>query len=230
MTLESMFRLTPCPLLTYHHISLLCLLLKVLESIIYKKIIDFIRPQLANQQFGFVWNHCCTSQLLCSFHNIMNSVDSKAACDVIYLDIRKAFDSIPYSELLFKLWTFGITGNLWHWCKDYLSNCSHFVCIDGHSSDLLPVRSGILQGSILGPLLFLVYIDNLPCSVSFRKIFLFADNAKLLKSISHDVSVSHLQRDLDTLTNWCLSWHYIDGVGLFFLSFSHFNVPLSVLL
>ena len=96
----------------YHPISLLCVLLKVLESIIYKKIIDFIQPQLAKEQFGFIRNCSCTSQLLCLFHNIMNSVDSKAACDVISLDICEALDSIPHSELLFKLWTFGITGNL----------------------------------------------------------------------------------------------------------------------
>ena len=99
-----------------------------------------------------------------------------------------------------------MSGNSWHWFKDYLSNWSHFVSINGHSSDLLPVRSGVPQRSILGPFLFLVYDNNFPCSVSFRKVFLFSDDAKLLKSISHKAAVSHLWRDLDTLTSRCSTW------------------------
>ena len=88
----------------YRPISLLCILSKVLESIVYSKIIDFIRPQILNFQFGFLSNRSCLTQLLSSFSYIFSSIESKHPCDVVFLDFVKAFDTIPHQELLFKLW------------------------------------------------------------------------------------------------------------------------------
>ena len=90
-----------------------------------------------------------------------------------------------------------------------MSNRLHFVSIDVHPSDLLPVKSGVPQGSVLGPLLFLIYANDLPCTTSFSSTFLFADDSKLFLPISHDYSASHLQRDLDALTTWCSTWKLI---------------------
>ena len=87
----------------YRPISLLCILSKVLESIVYSKIIDFIRPQISNFQFGFLSNRSCLTQLLSSFSYIFSSIESKHPCDVVFLDFVKAFDTIPHQELLFKL-------------------------------------------------------------------------------------------------------------------------------
>ena len=84
-------------------ISLLCISSKVLERIIYNKIIDFLRPKFSKQQFGFLKNRSCLSQLLSSFANIFEQIDKGTAVDTIYLDFRKAFDSVAHDELLLKL-------------------------------------------------------------------------------------------------------------------------------
>ena len=97
----------------YRPISLLCCLSKVMESIVYEKIFPFIYPQLNKCQFGFLCNRSCLSQLLSSFSLIYNALEQEKVCDVVYLDFKKAFDSVPHNELLFKLWHMGITGSLW---------------------------------------------------------------------------------------------------------------------
>ena len=124
---------------------------------------------------------------------------------MIYLDFRKAFDSIPHPELLYKLWILGITGPLWFWFRfrSYLNGHSHLVNIEGSSSDLLPVRSGVPQGSVLGPLLFLVYINDLPSVINSCSTYLFADDSKLLGSSTF---MFHIQQDLDNLVSWCHKW------------------------
>ena len=190
----------------YRPISLLCVLSKVLESIIYAKIIPFIYPQLNKSQFGFLQNRSCLTQLLSSFSQIYDSIENKNQCDVIYLDFRKAFDSVPHNELLFKLWRFGITGPLWLWFKHYLISRSHFVSMDSVSSDVLPVLSGVPQGSVLGPLLFLIYVNDIPDSVSHSSALLFADDTKLVKSIQTFNDSLDLQKDIDSMVDWCREW------------------------
>ena len=91
---------------------------------------------------------------------LVDTFEHRCSTDVLYLDIRKAFDSVPHQELLFKLWRIGITGKLWFWFKAYISNRLHFVHYKGFSSSALPVLSGVPQGSVLRPLLFLVYINE----------------------------------------------------------------------
>ena len=115
-----------------------------------------------------------------SVSEIHHSIEEKKASDVILLDFKKAFDSVPHAELL---WVIGITGPLWYWFRAYLADRSHYVNIDGNSSDCLPVHSGVPQGSVLGPLLFLVYINDLPSAITSSSTYLFADNTKFLKSI-----------------------------------------------
>ena len=124
--------------------------------------------------------------------------------DVIYLDFRKAFDRVPHDKLLTKLWSIGITGNLWSWFKAYLSNRQQCVTINGALSDSFPVTSGVPQGSILGPLLFLVFINDLPSTVKSALILMFADDIKCTKRISNFSDSAHLQHDLNTLFRWSL--------------------------
>ena len=116
-----------CLVNNYTPISLLPVLSKVLESIVYKKIIDFIRPQLNKHQFGFLKNRSCLSQMLAFFSNIFKNIEKKKPSDIVYLDFSKAFDTVPHDELLLKLWRIGITGSLWYWMKSYLSNRHVYV-------------------------------------------------------------------------------------------------------
>ena len=132
------------------------------------------------------------------FHNQIN----KEATDVLYLDFRKAFDTVQHDVLLQKLWRIGITGNLWLWFKEYLCCRHQCVSVNGSLSDTLDVTSGVPQGSILGPLLFLVFINDLPSCVKSSKVLLFADDAKCYQ-LSKDYL--NLQADLDSLYLWSLS-------------------------
>ena len=98
---------------------------------------------------------------------VLTSLDNGSSTDVVFVNFKKAFDTIPHSELLYKLWSPSITCPLWFWFKDYLSHCLHYVCINGTSSSYLPVLSGIPQGSVLGLLLFLIYINDIPNAPRF---------------------------------------------------------------
>ena len=146
----------------------------------YDKIISFVSQSISPSQFVFRPKHFTLQQLLLFVNGICESFSSKSQTDVIYLDFKKAFDSIAHNELLVKLWSFGITGNLWWWFRGYLSSRHQCVIINHCISDPLPVISGVHQGSILGPLLFL---NDLPTTVSSSHTFLFADDTKCLQTV-----------------------------------------------
>ena len=112
---------------------------------------------------------------------------------------------MPHNELLFKLWQMGITGPLWLWFREYLSCHLHFVSIDGCTSDLLPVLSGVPQGSILGPLLFIMYVNDIPERILHSSVFMFADDTKLIKAIAN-ANRMLFQEDLSALKLWCVKW------------------------
>ena len=122
--------------------------------------------------------------------------------DSIHLDIRKAFDTVPHTKLLSKLWDAGITGNLWGVFKAYLSDRCQCVVINTQSSEWLPVSSGVPQGSILGPLMFILYINDLPSLPSSSHPFLFADDTKCCTRVLSLSDSSLLQADLDRISHW----------------------------
>ena len=165
-------------------------------------------PHTSKQQLSFLSNRSCLSQLLSSYSYIFNAVDSKTSCVTVFLNFRKAFNTIPHPELLFKLWSHGITSSLWNWFHPYLSNCSHLVYIDVCSSTPLPVKSGVPQGTVLGPLLFLIYVNDIPNCVTFCTPYLFADDTKLIKVVCRHTRTTILQQDLISLYTWCSKWEY----------------------
>ena len=190
----------------YRPISLLCSVSKVLERLIFNQIYKHIHPFISIKQFGFVQNRSCLQQLLSTISIIYHNYSSNKQTDIIFLDFCKAFDSIPHAELLYKISKMGITGELWSWFKSYLSGRSQVVRLNGSCSSSLPVTSGVPQGSILGPLLFVIFINDLPHSVQSATALLFADDTKCIKHINSTSDSNLLQNDLNTLADWCSRW------------------------
>lgn len=147
----------------------------------------------------------CILQLLTVFDSWSKYIDSDIPVDAIFLDFWKAFDTVPHKRLLLKLEKLGISGNLLKWIKDFLSNRLQRVVINGQSSEWTEVTSGVPQGSVLGPLLFIMFVNDLPDQVnSFCK--LFADDAKIYKDLQNLEDFEIIQNDLDKLCQWTIKW------------------------
>ena len=155
----------------------------------HSKYIDFYEISVPKIKRLLYFNNLCTE---------------KKQTDCIYLDFSKAFDSVPHGELLMKLWSVGITDKLWSWFRSYLFNRSQVVSINNQLSDPLPVKSGVPQGSILGPLLFTIYINDLSSSISYSNLLKFADDVKCYRAICNSNDSLSLQFDIDSLFQWSL--------------------------
>jgi hypothetical protein len=191
----------------YRPISLLPVCSKVLERCIYNKIIPHIRPLISKHQHGFLANSSTNTQLISFFNDINNILDEKDDIDLVYFDLSKAFDSVPHLPAITKLKSFGINGNLLNWFENYLSNRKQRVVIDGQASGWLPVTSGVPQGSILGPLIFLLYINDLPENLNNQTLCgIFADDTKIGRRITTIEDNKQLQSDINALKKWGDSW------------------------
>jgi len=189
----------------YRPISLLSVVSKVMERCIFNRIFPHLQDQIHPLQHGFIKGKSTTTQLLETFQTVGTTLDHSGQIDIIYLDFSKAFDSIPHHLLVHKLKTFGFHSNLLNWFSDYLSNRRQRVVIEGVSSDWLPVISGVPQGSILGPLLFLLYINDLPSTIECP-MALYADDSKCYKQISSPADCISLQHDIDNMVEWSVTW------------------------
>ena len=164
--------------LNYRGISLLDVLSKVMEKQVHNKLFNSVKLHINKWQYGFLPGRSTVSQLIQVVHEYAKALKKKQQVDVIYLDFAKAFDKVPHNKLLYKLESFGIRGNLLNWFRSYLLGRRHRVVINGKVSDYLPVTSGVPQGSVLGPLLFLIYINDMPNCISREtSLPLFADDS-----------------------------------------------------
>ena len=148
--------------------------------------------------------------MLVVYHQILECIASGQEVDAINLDFSKAFDKVPHNLLLLKFKSYGISDPTLSWFGSYVSERQQRVVINGHSSDCLPVTSGVPQGSILGPLIFLIYINDLPTYLENNpSIALFADDSKLFRPIYLPNDSFSLQKDLDSLSHWGETgqWH-----------------------
>jgi len=180
----------------YHPISLLSNTSKVLERLIYNKIITHISKSITPSQFGFSRNCSTLQQMLILLDHIING---PSQTDVIYLDISKAFDTVSHAILLNKLWSTGITGTLWARFKAYLTDRYQCVCINNCYSDSLP---GVPQGSILSPMLFLIYINDMDSFINHSQLLKFADDTKCFLHICTTSDYNALQEDITALLTW----------------------------
>lgn len=190
----------------YRPVSLLCLAGKVMERIIADSMFPTLKEKIYDLQHGFIKGCSTTAQLIEYFQDIGENLDEGGQTDIIYLDFAKAFDTVSHRHLLAKLETFGINSNLLQWLKSYLSGRKQRVAVEGEHSEWLPVVSGVPQGSILGPILFILYINDLPRSVMNSKVALFADDAKCARTIKSEDDCILLQEDLTRIITWSKTW------------------------
>ena len=186
----------------YRPISLTCILCKVYEKIIRSHIFNHVAPHISKRQHGFMPNRSCLSNLLESSDIINDMLANGSAVDIFYLDFMKAFDTVPHYRLIEKLRSFGISGRVLDVISDFLGNRTFKVVVGNSSSDSFDVTSGIPQGSVLGPLLFVLYINDLPDNI-LNYVSLFADDLKMFGKSSMNESI---QADLDQLAAWQNIW------------------------
>ena len=145
------------------------------------------------------------TQLLNVIEDWTGAIESGKSVDVIYLDFSKAFDRVPHAHLISKLSSYGINGLLLKWIKDFLDNRRQRVCVRGSHSNWSSVTSGVPQGSVLGPILFIIYVNDLP-EVVTSNLWMFADDSKIYRTITSDEDINRLQEDLHNISIWCSKW------------------------
>ena len=160
---------------------------------------------LSPLQHGFRERHSCESQLLLTLQDLFSWRDRGVQVDLVVLDFAKAFDTVPHESVLGKLKFYGIDDNINRWVRAFLTNRTQEVVVDGGKSDRAAVASGVPQGTVLGPLLFLLHINDLPLNVE-SSVRLFADDCLLYRAISSREEAEVLQRDLHSLYAWGQRW------------------------
>ena len=180
-----------------------------MESIIRDHILKYFKDNklFSFKQYGFLKGRSTVSQLLKILDDITSMLESGGQVDVIYTDLEKAFDKIPHERLLLKLKSYDFNGYILSWNKAFMSNRSQRVTLDVVFSDWKPVTSAVPQGSVLGTLLFLIYINDLPevCE-NFAEILLYADDAKIYRHILKSEDHYKLQEGLSKFKAWMDKW------------------------
>ena len=195
--------------LNYRPVSLTCIACKMLESILRDHIIKHMKKHklFSSKQFGFISGRSTTLQLLRVLDEWTSILDRGSAVDVIYFDFMKAFDKVPHERLIMKLRSYGVDGALLQWIRAFLTDRKQRVVINGTQSDWVNVTSGVPQGSVLGPLLFVVYINDLPDVIDNQSsLYMFADDTKLFREITTVQDNDTLQIDIDEMNDWSLEW------------------------
>ena len=160
---------------------------------------------IRDTQHGFRNKKSCLTNLLQFFNRVIEDYDEHKAVDIIYLDFKKAFDLVPHKKLIVKLESHGIQGNVINWIKEWLNDRKQRVVINGISSDFMKITSGVPQGSVLGPLLFLIYVNDLDDNI-FSNIVKFADDTKISGLANSVVNCNTLQDSLNRIITWCETW------------------------
>ena len=198
----------------YRPVSLTSVICKLLERLIKDHMVEFlVKHKLLNSsQHGFLKARSCLTNMLCFLEEITKWIDVGSPVDIIYLDFQKAFDKVPHQRLLLKLKAHGIGASITDWIEQWLTDRRQRVVVDGEVSNWKSVLSGVPQGSVLGPILFLIYINDLDDSIT-SNVLKFADDTKLFRKVNTDGDKQHLQNDLDRLVKWSEKWQMLFNFG-----------------
>ena len=192
----------------YRPVSLLCSLSKILEKIVFIRLYNFLLEigYLNRLQSGFRPGDSTVNQLIYLVHQIYQAVEDGKEVRMVFLDISKAFDKVWHKGLLYKLKSAGIRGALLSWFESYLSNHQQRVVLDGQSSDWRQVEAGVPRGSVLGPLLFLIYINDITDEIQ-SKCLLYADDTSLFEVVDSPGNTAlMLNKDLESIQRWATKW------------------------
>ena len=191
----------------YRPISLTSVICKTMEHIIVSQLMNYLESNniLTENQFGFREHHSCESQLLVTVNDIAKAINNKLQVDLAVLDFSKAFDKVAHAPLLHKLEYYGVRGTMLEWFGSFLHSRTQQVVVEGHYSTPCDITSGVPQGSVLGPALFLIYINDITTNIH-SELRLFADNILIYRPILSSSDQTSLQEDLTTLTKWANEW------------------------
>ena len=211
----------------YRPVSLTSISCKVMEHVIHSNIMLHFDNYniLTDQQHSFRRNRSSESQLLLRTNDFAKTLHKIRQTDVIIMNFSKAFDVVPHNKLLLKLDHYGIHGQTANLVSNFLMQRKQRVVIGGENSDSVRVQSGVPQGTVLGPLLFLIYNNDLPDNIT-STVRLFADDCVLYRIIMNAFGAKELQKDLDRLTEWAKIWLMIFNADkCFVLKITHSHNP-----
>ena len=191
----------------YRPVSLTSHIIKTYERIVRKVMVKYIEDNeiLSKKQHGFRSGRSCLTQMLSHFDDILLGFTNGLDTDSIYLDYAKAFDKVDHKLLLIKLQKYGFSSQLISWIRSFLTDRKQCVVLDGHRSVLASIISGVPQGTVLGPILFILFINDLQGCVKHSNVSFFADDTRVSKQINCQSDVYLLQEDLCNIISWSRS-------------------------
>jgi ribonuclease P/MRP protein subunit RPP40 len=194
----------------YRPVSMTSIVCKIMESILKDEIVNHLEKYklIRDSQHGFTRGRSCLTNLLEFLEEVSANVDEGRPVDIIYLDFSKAFDKVPHQRLFRKLRAHGIGGQILKWVQNWLTGRRQKVAVNKIYSGWENVTSGVPQGSVLGPLLFLIYINDLDIGVD-SKLVKFADDTKLGRGVATEQEVEIVRQDLEKMYQWAVDWQML---------------------
>ena len=180
-------------------ISLTCTMCKIMERVINDSMLKYLSScsLISKRQHGFLSKHSTSTNLLESTYDWTLALDSRKPVDIVYIDFSRAFDSVVHSKLLYKLNSIGITGKLLSWISSFLSDRTQCTVVEGYRSSITKVISGVVQGSCIGPVLFVIFVNEVIDILGHSSVCsMYADDIKIYTVLDVDLHTTDLSHDL----------------------------------